>query len=328
MAQIISTDELVTKTELGEFYQGIYPYLNGAAHAGFTPVGTIISVMGTTAPLNYLACNGQTVNIADYPELASYFTAQFGTVNKFGGDGTTTFAVPDLRGEFLRGTGTNGHANQGNGAAVGVHQDGTEFRLDSANPGEGTTTTDPKVRFQAKTREIDGNVWEPSLNRDRTIAVTETTSGQIRWINFIGDSTGIDTVGSAYYTSRPTNTSVLYCIATKNIYIDARYNYSTDEQMVGTWIDSKPLYQKTIDCGYLPTATDTLLVDLPANVKTVVDYSVFAFDGTRTLPIPYVSDGTMDVQLFFTGTQLRIIPLTDRSNYYGYATIRYTKQID
>ena len=39
------------------------------------------------------------------------------------GDGVTTFKVPNLLGEFLRGTGTNSYTNQGSGANVGVHQD-------------------------------------------------------------------------------------------------------------------------------------------------------------------------------------------------------------
>ena len=90
-----------------------------------TPVGEIINYMGTIVPEHYLECDGKTYNITDYPILAEHIKTNFGSYNKFGGDGTTTFAVPDLRGEFLRGSGINNHANQGNGSAVGTHQDGT-----------------------------------------------------------------------------------------------------------------------------------------------------------------------------------------------------------
>ena len=72
------------------------------------PVGSVISYMGMTAPDNYLICDGTTYNISDYPFLADHIKNNFGSYNYFGGDGTTTFAVPDLRGEFLRGTGNNG----------------------------------------------------------------------------------------------------------------------------------------------------------------------------------------------------------------------------
>ncbi len=65
------------------------------------PLGTIISYMGTTPPDNYLACDGSVYNITDYQELADHINTQFGSYDFFGGNGTTTFAVPDLRGEFL-----------------------------------------------------------------------------------------------------------------------------------------------------------------------------------------------------------------------------------
>ena len=61
-----------------------------------TPVGHIISFMGKTAPKHYLICDGKIYNITDYPKLAEFIEKEFGVVNYFGGDGITTFAVPDL----------------------------------------------------------------------------------------------------------------------------------------------------------------------------------------------------------------------------------------
>lgn len=102
-----SNKKIVYQDTLDEYHKRISALIGRSTkvEAGFTPVGTVISVMGKTAPANYLACDGSIVNIADYPILADYFMAQFGSKNYFGGDGTTTFAVPDLRGEFLRGSG-------------------------------------------------------------------------------------------------------------------------------------------------------------------------------------------------------------------------------
>ena len=82
------------------------------------PTGCIIQMMGITAPTGYLECDGQVYNISAYTRLANYFESQFGLKNYFGGDGTTTFAVPDLKGEFLRGSGTNSHTTEGSGASV------------------------------------------------------------------------------------------------------------------------------------------------------------------------------------------------------------------
>ena len=104
---LTNPNKVVTEERLADFYQSILPYLGGmpdVCGGGFAPIGTIIAFMGTTAPQDYLACDGTVYNIADYPRLAQFFTDQFGSANKFGGNGTTTFAVPDLKGEFLRGT--------------------------------------------------------------------------------------------------------------------------------------------------------------------------------------------------------------------------------
>lgn len=208
----------ITVNNFKAFYEQIRPYL-GAVHSGFTPIGTVISVMGTTAPLNYLACDGTVYNISDYPELAAYFNAQFGSSNFFGGNGTTTFAVPDLRGEFLRGTGTNSHANQGSGANVGVHQDGTQI---------------PFAHGSVNNYVITANESELN-NYDRY----ESIGHPRRYLS----STNSDNGGGAF-VPRPTNTSVLYCMASKNIFMDAGSNYSTEEQVVGTWIDGSYVYQR------------------------------------------------------------------------------------
>ena len=57
--------------------------------------GTVITHLGTTAPTGYLVCDGTEYNVSDYTALANHIEAQFGTVNHFGGDGTT-FAVPTI----------------------------------------------------------------------------------------------------------------------------------------------------------------------------------------------------------------------------------------
>lgn len=68
------------------------------------PVGHILSYMGTKAPENYLVCDGSEYNIADYPQLATQIEENFGKPNHFGGDGITTFKVPNLTNKFLKGT--------------------------------------------------------------------------------------------------------------------------------------------------------------------------------------------------------------------------------
>ena len=61
-----------------------------------TPIGHMMSFMGTKAPKHYLICDGKEYNIKDYPKLSNFFQDEFGTINHFGGNGITTFAVPNI----------------------------------------------------------------------------------------------------------------------------------------------------------------------------------------------------------------------------------------
>lgn len=254
----------VSRQDLADFYDKIFPYLGGKAAAGFTPVGTVISIMGVTAPANYLACDGTVYNISDYPELARYFGQQFSMVNKFGGDGTTTFAVPNLQGEFLRGAGTNSHANQGNGASVGVHQDATTHSL--VNPSSDTSI----VIYHKEGGEngIDGQ------NSDKRVCVENNVisaagSFTLKGVTATGTKSGTALIANQY-TSRPTNTSVLWCIATKNIYMNPSLDYSTDEKVVGSWITGKPIYQKTIEVNDVTrTATQGTRVNTDVDISSL-----------------------------------------------------------
>lgn len=57
--------------------------------------GDVILYAGSSLPNGWMECNGAVINIASFRNLSTYIARQFGTVNHFGGDGTTTFAVPD-----------------------------------------------------------------------------------------------------------------------------------------------------------------------------------------------------------------------------------------
>ena len=157
-----------------------------------TPTGTIIAQMGNTAPAGYINCDGATYQISEYKQLAEYIKAQFGNYNYFGGDGENTFAVPDLRGEFLRGTGTASR-NTGSGASTGTHQDPTRHMA--------TFTAGGGHISWASIKSFSPN------NMDKAVSSTGTRMG------VASSATGTwSAQTTGLYTSRPTNTSVLYCI--------------------------------------------------------------------------------------------------------------------
>ena len=81
-----------------------------------SPAGIIAPFAGTSAPSGWLSCNGAAVSRTDYATLFAAIGTTWGV-----GDGSTTFNVPDLRGTFLRGTGTNGTYGTAVGQAVGTY---------------------------------------------------------------------------------------------------------------------------------------------------------------------------------------------------------------
>ena len=165
------------------------------------PVGTIISYMGNNAPDGYLKCDGTEYKINDYKNLAEQIKKEFGSYNYFGGDGITTFAVSNLQGEFLRGTGTNSHEDQGSGIKVGTHQDATEIAQ--------FFVYSDKVSWRFDDGNLDQNNSEVGVRQgDSNILIKGNNSSL-----FINKSSSGGTVmKNTHMTVRPTNTSVLYCI--------------------------------------------------------------------------------------------------------------------
>lgn len=301
-------ERLATKQDLADMYQEILPYLGGSADAGFTPVGSVIAIMGVTAPANYLACNGQIVNVADYPELANYFEQQFGTKYKFGGSGTT-FGIPDLRGEFLRGTGTNGHTNQGSGADVGVHQDATVVVYNYSSNSVATLSSTIEYNY-------DKNSVHTGLNRNLATKASTDSSG-------------------SSYSVRPTNTSILWCIATKDIYLNPSMDYSTSEKVVGKWIDGKPLYQKTVELNYNKANVNEKTFDdvLPSGIENVIECisnyeTTDNFNKTITSALPKLD--AYSVSTYWTSNYPKSLLVclgdTEKARVNKiYVTVKYTK---
>ena len=80
------------------------------AAANAAPSGMIAPFAMSSAPTGWLVCDGSAVSRTTY---ASLFTALGTTWGS--GNGSSTFNLPDLRGAFLRGTGSHGTSNMANG---------------------------------------------------------------------------------------------------------------------------------------------------------------------------------------------------------------------
>ena len=270
-------------------------YVNTTNGLEDTPVGHIISHMGTTAPKHYLVCDGGEYNIVDYPYLVQHIIDNFGSTNYFGGDGTNTFCVPDLRGEFLRGTGTNSRENQGSGAEVGVHQDATWHTnlYSSSDFLQYYASANPEL----STENHDSCMLKP-LETGKTYSVSYTTNN---WTEPIYEKS----------SSRPTNTSVLYCIKYEPTYFmnvntplvgrsetvlfegslivgsaelsDSIENYDQLE-VITRWNDGVLKSCKLIsvkDIKYIPMEFDGSVIG--ASTSTAKNVFYFQFDNDKTI---------------------------------------------
>jgi microcystin-dependent protein len=75
--------------------------LSSSAQASLVPAGAVMAFAMNSAPAGWLSANGDAVSRSTY---AALFTA-IGTSHGVG-DGSTTFNLPDLRGIFVRGSGS------------------------------------------------------------------------------------------------------------------------------------------------------------------------------------------------------------------------------
>jgi microcystin-dependent protein len=74
---------------------GVFPSFSGSGNVNF--IGQIVPFAGGFVPDGFLQANGQELQIADFPALFNLI----GTI--YGGDGVTTFALPDLTGRTVVG---------------------------------------------------------------------------------------------------------------------------------------------------------------------------------------------------------------------------------
>ena len=116
---------------------------NGSAWgeiANGVPAGSIFTFASTTVPSGYLECNGAAVSRSTYATLFAAISTTFGV-----GDGSATFNLPDLRGQFVRGWANN---------ATGTGDDGRSFASSQADQnkthGHTASVTDPGHKHVTK----------------------------------------------------------------------------------------------------------------------------------------------------------------------------------
>lgn len=150
------------------------------------PVGTVLTFAGSSAPTGYVAADGSSL------ARAGTYAALFAVIGTTYGGSGSNFNLPDYRGLFLRGVGTNATALQSNGGAV-------------AGAALGTLQSD----------QMQGHL-HPLPTSTSALSGTSYASGGGSLIQSqVSGSPGSDGTNGTPRTgaeTRPANLSVLYCI--------------------------------------------------------------------------------------------------------------------
>jgi microcystin-dependent protein len=140
--------------------------------SALVPSGVISQYAGASAPSGYLLCEGQTVSRATYASLFTAIGTAYGA-----GDGSTTFALPNLKGRI----------------PVGKDSAQTEFDVLGETGGAKTHTL---TTTEMPSHTHTGTTGGQSAGHTHTFSGTTTTNGYHNHINGWASITGFNYVGS------------------------------------------------------------------------------------------------------------------------------------
>ena len=157
---------------------------------GGAPTGAVFAMAHSTVPSGYLECNGAAVSRSTYANLFSVLSTTYGT-----GDGSSTFNLPDLRGEFIRGWDNSRGIDSGRAIASYQADENKAHTHSVTDPGH----THTWVR-QDSQNDAGYRPW-PASNND-VVASTQNT----------GSSTTGISIASSGSESRPRHYAMMYVI--------------------------------------------------------------------------------------------------------------------
>jgi len=163
------------------------------------PSGSVFCIAVASVPSNYLECNGAAVSRTTYSALFAVIGTAYGA-----GNGSSTFNIPDLRGEFIRGFDNGKGTDSGRAIATAQSSQNKQHNHSASSsvsdPGHGHTM--------------------PYTNSDHNDGLVNESGdgGQAGTHNVNSNTTGISvstTVANDGGTeSRPRNIAMMYVIKT------------------------------------------------------------------------------------------------------------------
>lgn len=292
------------------------------------PIGSIMPYPKTTSPENWLVCDGSAVSRTTYSELFNVIGEDFGA-----GDGSTTFNLPNIKGKTV----------------VGLDTSDTDFNVIGKTIGEKThklTISEmPSHSHDVNTYSqdnLDSQSWSAkSIYHTEEGSITTSSSGEGQSHNNIQPSIVQNYIIKAKQSSGVVATVVdnLESESTTDALsakqgkvLKEKFNYSTDEQIIGRWIDGKILYRKVINIGSLPDDTKENYTHNVLNMDYLVKFNAMWYDTIDNKFWSLYRYDTSSANIKFSCDKTNIqcetkYKWSDRTKDC-YVTLEYTKTID
>lgn len=157
------------------------------------PKGAVLPFAMSAIPEGWLKCNGAAISRTVYNNLFSLIGTTYGA-----GDGSTTYNLPDLRGEFVRGWDDSRGVDTSR--TLGTNQG-------SANLSHAHTITDPKHTHVVT---LTSGAAGSSVGNNVSAGLSNNLSAVVNTMSSV--ATGITINNSGDTESRPRNVALMYCI--------------------------------------------------------------------------------------------------------------------
>ena len=207
--------------------------IQGTVSGDTLPIGAIMPFGSDTIPENWLLCNGQAVSRTDYQELFNTIGTTYGS-----GNGFTTFNLPDLQGKIPVGLDENDTDFDTLGNTGGEKEHTLTINEMPAHTHTGVpkyykasivetgTENNSQTGSQGETSSIGGsqahNILQPYIVQNYIIKAKQS-AGVV--------ATVVDGLTSTSATNALS--------ANQGRILNDKFNYSTEEKVVGTWINRK-----------------------------------------------------------------------------------------
>ena len=179
--------------------------------AAVAPPGSIIWHAASTAPTGYVKANGANLSRSTYAALFAVIGTVYGV-----GDGSTTFTLPDLRGEFIRGWADGRAVDTGRTFASFQDQAYLSHAHGVADPTHAHAVYDPghvhSLNYQTPLNQADNDRGGGSSDFSIDNPVVPGTQAAATDIGIYGAATGVSIQNSGGAETRPRNIALLACI--------------------------------------------------------------------------------------------------------------------